>query len=342
MYGYDRITRAMPREALRPVTTPPARARVEIARDALAGAGLTECMTLPFASGAELDRLGLAPEDPRRSAVRLLNPLTDEESRLRTTLVPSLLGVAQSNRARQHGGVRAFEIGRVFSPGKPAELPVETRHAVGIVIRGEAGVWDRGTPPPLFFEAKGIVETVLEHLGLEGTYRADAGEPFLHPGASARVEVGGHAVGALGELHPEVAARFEIDAPCALFTLDLDALAAAPPEPVRYREVSRHPSVRRDLAVLLSREQSAGAVLAAIRGAAGPHLVDAAVFDRYEGRGVPEGRVSLAFRLVFQRPDRTLTDAEVARATERVVRMLADRFGGELRQGTAEAQPVGG
>jgi phenylalanyl-tRNA synthetase beta chain len=100
--------------------------------------------------------------------------------------------------------------------------------------------------------------------------------------------------------------------------------------------------VRRDLAVLLPREQAVGDALAAIRGAAGPHLVDAAVFDRYEGTGVPEGRVSIAFRLVFQRPDRTLTDAEVARATERVVRMLADRFGGELRQGTAEAQPVGG
>jgi phenylalanyl-tRNA synthetase beta chain len=85
--------------------------------------------------------------------------------------------------------------------------------------------------------------------------------------------------------------------------------------------------------VLLPREQAAGDVLAAIRGAAGPHLVDAAVFDRYEGRGVPEGRVSVAFRLVFQRPDRTLTDAEVARAIERVVGMLADRFQGELRQG---------
>jgi len=196
--------------------------------------------------------------------------------------------------------------------------------------------------PPLFFEAKGIVERVLEGLGLVGAYHADAGEPFLHPGASARIEVEGRAVGTLGELHPEVSARFEIDAACALFTLDLDALAAATPEPVRYREVSRHPSVRRDLAVLLPREQAAGDVLAAIRGAAGPHLVDSAVFDRYEGRGVPEGRVSVAFRLVFQRPDRTLTDAEVARATERVVRMLADRFGGELRQGTAEAQPAAG
>jgi phenylalanyl-tRNA synthetase beta chain len=104
----------------------------------------------------------------------------------------------------------------------------------------------------------------------------------------------------------------------------------------------RQPSVRRDLAVLLSREQPALAVLDAIRATAGPQLVAAEIFDRYEGTGVPEGRVSVAFRLVFQRPDRTLLDTEVARATERVVRMLADRFGGELRQGTGEANQLGG
>jgi phenylalanyl-tRNA synthetase beta chain len=149
-------------------------------------------------------------------------------------------------------------------------------------------------------------------------------------------------VGGLGELHPDAAGRLGIEGPCALLVLDLDALAAVPPEARRFQEPSRQPHVRRDLAVLLPRDAAAARVLEAIRGTAGPHLVEASVFDRYEGRGVPEGRVSVAFRLVFQRPDRTLTDAEVARATERVVRMLADRFGGELRQGTAEAQPAAG
>src|SRR4030095_3178399 len=123
-------------------------------------------------------------------------------------------------------------------------------------------------------------------------------------------------VGGVGELHPETAARCEIDAPCALFELDLEALAAVEAAPVLYREVSRHPSVRRDLAVLLPREQSAGAVIDAIRATVGQQLVDVAVFDRYEGRGVPAGRVSLAFRLTFQRSHRTLTDAECAKATE--------------------------
>jgi phenylalanyl-tRNA synthetase beta chain len=341
IHGYDHIPTTLPVEELRPVASPQGRGVVEAARDALAAAGLVECMTLPFASGAELDRLGLAEADARRRAVRLANPLSEEESRLRTTLVPSLLGVARSNRARQHGRVRAFEVGRAFAP-RGGELPVETRLVAGVLVRAEPGLWDAEPGTPLFFEAKGLVEAVLDAAGVAGAFHRDASQPFLHPGAAARVAAGEGVLGFVGELHPEAASRFEIDAPCALFELDLDALAALPRESVRYREVSRHPSVRRDLAVLLPREQASAEVLAAIRATAGPQLVDAAVFDRYEGRGVPEGRISVAFRLVFQRPDRTLTDAEVARATERVVGMLADRFGGELRQGAAEPQPAGG
>jgi phenylalanyl-tRNA synthetase beta chain len=274
--------------------------------------------------------------------VRLQNPLTDEESQLRTTLVPSLLAVARTNRSRQVERVRAFEVGRVFAAVASDELPSETLHVAGVVMRGEGGLWAAPTLPPLFFDAKGAVERLFDALGLAASFSADANEPFLHPGASAVIALGNQRVGVVGELHPETAARFEIDAPCAIFALDLDAIVATSPAPVKYREVSRQPSVRRDLAVLLPRDEPARGVLDAIRSTAGPHLVAAEIFDRYEGTGVPEGRVSVAFRLVFQRPDRTLLDAEVARATERVVRMLADRFGGELRQGTGEANPAGG
>jgi phenylalanyl-tRNA synthetase beta chain len=341
IHGYDQIPTTMPVERLLPVAISRGRSVVDGARDALSAAGFLECMTLPFASAADLDRIGLAADDARRRAVRLVNPLTDEESQLRTTLVPSLLGVARLNRSRQVERVRAFEVGRVFAPRGGDELPQEARHVAAIVTRGEGGLWSQNAAP-LFFEAKGAVENLLDALGLAATFAGEAVEPFLHPGASAAIRLGDRRIGAIGELHPETAARFEIDVPCALFVLDLDAIAATPARLAKYREVSRQPSVRRDLAVLLSREQPAQAVLDAIRATAGPQLVAAEIFDRYEGTGVPEGRVSVAFRLVFQRPDRTLLDTEVARATERVVRMLADRFGGELRQGTGEANPAGG
>ena len=128
-----------------------------------------------------------------------------------------------------------------------------------------------------------------------------------------------------------MASAFEISGPCALLELDLQALLERPAEPTRIREVSPYPAVRRDLAVLLAASQPAGEVLDAIRKTAGPLLSFAAIFDRYEGKGIPAGKISIAFRLVFQRPDRTLLDAEVAKTTERVIEMLAQRFGGELR-----------
>jgi phenylalanyl-tRNA synthetase beta chain len=156
-------------------------------------------------------------------------------------------------------------------------------------------------------------------------------EPYLHPEAAAAVEVEGQAIGAIGELHPAVAADFGIDVPCAALEIELSTLAMLPRREVRYREVSRFPQVRRDIAVILDRAQPAGEVLDGIRKSAGRDLLSAELFDRYEGEGVPEGQVSLAFRLVFQRTDRTLTDAEVAPVTDRVVRMLSRRFGGRLR-----------
>ena len=151
------------------------------------------------------------------------------------------------------------------------------------------------------------------------------------PGASGELRVGSTVLCRLGELHPEVASAFEVSAPCALLELDLEKLLERPGEPSRYREVSSYPAVRRDLSVLLASAQPAGEVLDAIRKTAGNMLVSAAIFDRYEGKGIPAGKVSVAFRLVFQRPDRTLLDAEVAKTTERVIEMLAQRFGGELR-----------
>lgn len=333
IHGYDRIPTTMPSERLAPVVTARPRALAAAARDALRAAGLLECMTLPFTSPAALDGVGLAEDDPRRRLLRVLNPLTEEEGWLRTTLVPSILAVVRGNRSRQVERVRVFELGASFHPRAPGELPEERPELVAAIAGSADGLWQAGTPVPVFFELKGAAEQVLEALGLSARFQPGADAPWWHPAASATIEVGGHAAGGLGELHPDTAARLGIEGPCAVLVLDLGALAAAGPEPRHFQEPSRHPLVRRDLAVLLPRDVPAARVLEAIRAAAGPDLVEAGVFDRYEGRGVPEGRVSVAFRLVFQRPDRTLTDAEVARAVERVVGMLADRFQGELRQG---------
>jgi phenylalanyl-tRNA synthetase beta chain len=332
IHGYDRIPTTDPVGSLVPVEMPAAWRRVEAARDGLVAAGLYECVTLPFVGPGDLDLIRLPETDPLRETVRVVNPISEEESRLRSTLVPSLLRLVRQNRSRQADHVRLFEICRVFRPRGDGGLPFERHQLVAVTtLDAEHRLWDPENPPPLFFQAKGIAKRVVKELGYLASFRAGAIPPYLHPGAGAAIQIGENVVGSVGELHPDVVAGFEIDVPCALLELDLGALEGLALAPTRFVEVSRQPQVRRDLAVLLDRDQAAGDVLAAIRKTAGSDLVSAELFDRYEGKGVPEGRISVAFRLVFQHPDKTLTDAQVASATDRVVRMLAHRFGGELR-----------
>jgi phenylalanyl-tRNA synthetase beta chain len=328
MIGYENIDATLPLARLAPASRPPAQELVERARDVASSLGWSECMTLPMESSAAHDALGLHPEDPRRRAVTLLNPLVEDERLLRTSLVPSLLGVVRQNLARQRPEVRAFEVGRVFQRSE-GPLP-EERVELALALAGRAeGVWDGEVSP--FFEVKGVAERLLAGFGSAPRWKADAEEPFLHPGASARAVFSKQVVAVVGELHPELALRAEIDAPCALLVVNIDALAKQAKPEVRYEPVSRQPSVRRDLAILVDRVQAAGSVLSTIRQNGGALLQGVTLFDRYEGKGVPEGKVSLGVRLVFQHGERTLTESEVAKAMDRVVRTLGQQFGAELR-----------
>ncbi len=337
IYGYERIPVTEPSGRLRGVEWPRSWRLAERARDALVAAGLVECQTLPFLNPAWLDALRLAPDDPRRHAVRLANPIREDEPLLRTTLLPSLLRLVQQNRSRQLGRIEVFELARLFRAQRGpsrwgGDLPAEPLGlAVAIAEREDRGLWEAPAPVPLFFRLKGIAKKLLNQLGYMASFPSTSPPPELHPGASAAIEVGGVVVGSIGELHPDVTAAFELDVGCAALELELDALVALPTREVRFREVSRQPSVRRDLAVVVDAEQAAGEVLEAIRKTGGKDLVSVELFDRYAGEGIAEGRTSLAFRLVFQRFDRTLKDAEVTKTTDRIVKMLAHRFNGELR-----------
>ncbi|HKC50577.1 MAG TPA: phenylalanine--tRNA ligase subunit beta, partial [Myxococcota bacterium] len=315
-----------------PVTRPAAYALLDRARESLARAGLVELRLFPALVSADLDALRLPPDDPLRRVVHIENPMPGQGSELATTILPGVLHAASRNLARQVERIRVFEAGRVFLARESSELPEEPLRAAGLVIPGaRASLWDPQTSQPPFFAAKGAAEAVLRELGHPTAFHAGTSVPWLHPGASGELRRGDTVLCRVGDLHPEVAQAYEIDAPCAVFELDLDACLRLAPESPRYRDPSPYPAVRRDLAVLLERSQPAGEVLDAIRKAAGQILVSADIFDRYEGKGVPPGKVSVAFRLVFQRGDRTLQDAEVGKTTDRIVSLLGQRFGAELR-----------
>jgi phenylalanyl-tRNA synthetase beta chain len=332
VHGVEKVEATLPLGRLAPVSPPRLWSLAERARDALAAAGLSECICFPFVPEGDADRLGLAPDDPRRRLLRIANPVKEEEPWLRSTLLPSLLRLARQNLDRQVDPVRVFELSRAFHPREAPDPPAEplTLAALATAPR-QRRLWDPPEPPPVYFLLKGVAERLLFQLGCMASLREGAAQPYLHPGAAAAILADEQVIGSIGELHPDVAARFEIDVPCGLLELDLERLARAPQRPVRFREVSRFPQVRRDLAVFVDLGTPARELLAAIEKSAGADLHSLELFDRYAGAGVPEGRVSLAFRLVFQRLDRTLTDAEVTAAVDRVVRMLSHRFGGSLR-----------
>jgi phenylalanyl-tRNA synthetase beta chain len=284
--------------------------------DVLRGAGLTEAATLTLWDAGVPDRLRLAAGDARRDLVELQNPMSAEWTAMRTLVFPGLLHSARTNLAMGQPGAGMFELGHVFlKSGEP--LPDQPSHVAGVLAGAGAG----------FFEAKGIVETLLAAARVEAPAFRPGDEPFLHPGRSAAV-----LDGFVGELHPEVAEAFGLEGTVAVFELGLEGLTGPPREQVLYRDVTSFPPLRQDIAVVVAEDVPAGRVVEVVRSSGGAELAAVDVFDVYRGAPVPEGRKSVALHLVFQSSERTLTDAEGDAARARIVAALASEVGGELRE----------
>jgi phenylalanyl-tRNA synthetase beta chain len=325
------------------------------AEDTMRDLGFDEVVGWSFTNPGEPGRLRIAADDPRAGGVVLSNPLSEDQSVMRTTVIGSLLDVAQRNLARGSDAVALFESGRVYlpsgaSPQKPlpktgnrgldvlaGEFPGERSapdrepHRIGCLAVGPlvARSWRGGGEAADFFALKGALEGLAGQLGT--TLSCEPGEqPFLHPGRSARVGVGGTVAGWIGELHPLVCRSWDLEAAVA-FEVDLGPLVAvASVGEETFEDVTTFPAVLQDLAVVVSAAVAAEDVRVAVLEAGGELLQAADVFDLYEGEQVGEGRKSLALRLEFRAPDRTLTDDEVSQRRLTIESAL-ERIGGSLR-----------
>jgi phenylalanyl-tRNA synthetase beta chain len=300
------------------------------AEDALAARGLSEIVGWSFTEPRLLERLRIGPGDPIGQVVAIENPLSENWSIMRPTLLGSLLDAAERNTARGARDLALFESGTVFRAAPDGPLAAE-HHALAVLIAGDvvAANWREPAAPADFFAAKGLLAAVLDTLGVQWAATAEQW-PFLHPGRSACVLAGETRLGFVGELHPLVAAAWDLES-AAVWAIDLDLVAALAPELVRYTPFGEYPAVREDLAVVVSDERSAGEVVAVVREAGGAELARVEVFDVYRGAQVGEGRVSLALHLEFRANDRTLTDEDVAARRAQIAAALAERVGGELR-----------
>ena len=266
-----------------------------LVEEVLVGAGCSEIYTPSLVSS-----------DPDENALALPTPLTSDQAVLRTTLLEGLLASARTNLDAGNERIRLFELARVYLP--PADPRPEEHWRAGGIVEG-------GLPA-----AKGIVETLYGALKVEPSFER-AQLPFLHPGKAALADGGW-----VGELHPE-----RLEGTWGVFELDLPALFARVPERLVYEDVITFPALRQDLAFAVPERITAGVLAGAAHEAAGPELREFRPFDVYRGAQVGEGRKSIAFGVTFQSAERTLTDEDAATLREKIVKVLADRFGAELR-----------
>jgi phenylalanyl-tRNA synthetase beta chain len=317
------------------------------AEDVLRDLGFDQVVGWSFTDPGEAARLRIAAEDPRATPVMLANPLSEEQSAMRTTLLGSLLDVAARNTARGASDLALFESARVylqeavqreavdplaghFAGDQPA--PFSEPHRFAAIASGAltARSWRGGGEGADFFALKGVLEALGRQLGTELEF-SPAEEPFLHPGRSAAVTVGAEPAGWLGEVHPLVCRTWDLEAAVA-FELDAAPLiAAASLGEESYEDVTTFPAVYQDLAVVVPAATPAGEVRAAVLAGGGELLAAAEVFDLYEGEQVGAERKSLALNLEFRAPDRTLTDEEVA-AVRETIKAKLDEIGGSLRE----------
>src|SRR5258705_1929089 len=323
-YGFDRLPSTFPPLTAAPPPIDPRIGRARHLRHVMTAAGFSEAMTFGFVASA-----AAAPFAPEGELVPIANPLSENFAVLRPSALPSLVDAVAHNRRREQRDVRLFEVGARFL------RTAGERRSLACAWTGAAGAehWSGGAREGDFFDMKGIVERIGESLRLELT-TATHWETWLVSGRSSAVMADGTRVGVMGQLAPAIAEAHGLPSndPVYVAEIDLDtAEAFAPAEEARVEALPRYPSVTRDISILIDATLPADSVRATIREAAPPTLVQVREFDRYQGKGVPEGQVSLSVRLTFRASDRTLTDAEIQTAMDAILAALRDRHAAQQR-----------
>ena len=329
-WGFDRIPATFPSLHSPPREMSPAIARDRMLRRVLCGEGLQETCTFTF-----IERQAAEPFAGTEDLVAIDNPLSEKFAVLRPSLLPGLVDALVYSRRRETADVRLFEMGAAFLPGG------ETSRAAWILTGARADHWSGGAGDVDFFDAKGVAELIGQALGLRLVANATESRPWFVRGRSADLfvddgngGVGAEPVGSVGQLRPELVAARGLGASGAVVGGELDLIGLGrhtAASSLRIDALPKYPSIVRDLSMFVDERLPAADVRVTIRSAAPATLVAVHEFDRYQGKGVPDGRVSLSVRLTFRDRDRTLTDAEVQRAVDAIVAALVERHGAAIR-----------
>lgn len=290
--------------------------------EALISSGLNQSISYSFVSPKIFNKI-LVPENSElRKVVTIKNPLGEDYSIMRTTTIASMMESLQRNYTRSNDKVRLFEIGKVYIASEDENNLPEERNILTIGMYGEAD----------YFHLKGVVENVLEVLGVEKvSFKRESQNTAFHPGKTAALYVGKECTGILGEIHPDVCENYEVSERCYMAELNLDILFRNAALERKYKPLPKFPAVTRDLAVMVNEKVLVEEIEEIIKKQGGNLLESYRLFDVYQGKQIPEGKKSVAYALIYRLEDRTLTDKEVNKVHDKILRSLEYKLGAELR-----------
>lgn len=325
MYGYDELPVSLPSGGQAAKLTKAEELRTKT-RNILTGYGLDEILTYSFVSPKSVDKAGVSDTDiSKRNFVKIINPLGEENSVMRTMLTPNMLEVLAKNYAKGNKSARLFEIGKIFNnvkincDGQPLE-------AEGLCI----GLYGDGAD---FFEIKGIVDGLLDLLGIKGAeYEAESGLPMYHPGRCANIISDGELIGTIGEMHPDVAERYGINERVYTCELLFTIVMAQSKTEIIYKPLPKYPAVTRDIALLVDENVTVGSIMDIIEENGGDILEKAELFDVYRGKQIESGKKSVAFALTYRDAEKTLTDDEVSEVHKNILSGLEKGLNAVLRE----------
>jgi phenylalanyl-tRNA synthetase beta chain len=313
--GYDHIPLTHPKMPAEGQPMPKAlhvRSRI---KQLLTGFGFSEAITYSFISGDACDLLNLDAEDPRRETVAVLNPLSEDQAVMRSTLIPGLLGVMHHNLAHQEKNLKLFEIGKTYLAQGADKLPVETEML--------AGLWTGARYHPSwhgreiscdFFDLKGTVEALLQALGVAPVQFSRAADDlcrYTRPGYTGHLFCGDRQLGLIGEIHPRLQKQSELKQTAFIFELNVDQMLPLISDRKSSRPIPRYPSVSRDITLIVDRELEAQGILQRVMQVGDELIESLHLFDVFQGKPIPEGKKSISFRIIYRAADRTLEDEEV-------------------------------
>ncbi|MCD6188022.1 MAG: phenylalanine--tRNA ligase subunit beta [Desulfuromusa sp.] len=333
LYGYDQIPVTMPVGTVDAQLPPLRQLLQKTLRQAIVAAGFSEAMNYSFVAADSLEKIGVTAADSRSVQVKILNPLSEDQSVMRTSLVPSLLETVARNLNYRSSDLSLFELRPIFLT-QPENGQSSEPLSLTAIMSGqrEPEGWSQSSAAVDFYDIKGVVEKILAKVNIDNvSFDANVSQPYLHPGKSCRLMFGKQLLGFLGEIHPEVLTRFAIDQPVYLFELDVESIIATAGTHAQFKPLSRFPDVKRDSALLLDEAISADQVMDIVNRSKVRFVESATIFDLYTGKGVPAGKKSLAIRVCYRDLEKTLTEVEVSKSHDKLVRSLCHLLGAEIR-----------